>query len=770
MLKLRDFFHLPQLDTLVSKLVAEEHGLILLAGINARPDTPQPEEAVHASGLSALFTILLQEILLAHPLAQAVVVAEERALGRVPRQISRRVRLLQVESPEEYTRQIEIAYRQRPGLLVVDRLTPETARAALDAAQAGVRVLAQIDSVLTGPAVARQVIDMGVPREQLAALRWILTSQRMALLCEHCKQPLDRSSEKFDLLRARYPHLGQVLDGLLAQPETRARSKAAFFHAGSCEHCHGSGYQGDITLFDIFHNDPEQGDFFSQPSLLSLEEYALQIASQGILDLDDLLGLEQETLRRTYQMLTTSEQALTRANAELSRKLIELEASNRVLVQRTEVLMSLQDLGQMLISSNNLNELAARVCRRASEMCGADRVTLGLCVEGEAGGGKGVQVLAVRGWANALVGARLEGRMVFDAQMETRSGRYMQPPPGFYALRPPAAKGSPPRAAAEAEPAIKIGVRVPLLVQESLVGVMIVQSTQKEFFTPGQMALLQTLANQAALAIQRGGLVEDLRAKINQLEAAQAGLVQKERLERELELAREVQQSMLPQRFPQVPGFTFSAHNEPARQVGGDFYDLFPLDADHFGVVIADVADKGMPAALYMALTRSLLMAEARRALSPREVLLNVNRLLLELGELDGFVSVFYGVVECSSTSLRYARAGHERPLLLRDRQVTHLGGEGTVLGILGEEEFTLTEETLTLGAGDRLVLYTDGLTDVMDRDGQFSGLPRLESLVQEHAELGGAALCDALFEYLAVFRGHADQFDDMTLLILEVT
>src|SRR5512142_2646881 len=100
MLKLRDFFHLPQLDALISQLVAEESGLIVLAGINARATAPQVDEAISPSGLSALFSILIQEILLAHPLAQAVVIAEERSLGRVPRQISRRVRLMRVETPE----------------------------------------------------------------------------------------------------------------------------------------------------------------------------------------------------------------------------------------------------------------------------------------------------------------------------------------------------------------------------------------------------------------------------------------------------------------------------------------------------------------------------------------------------------------------------------------------------------------------------------------------------------------------------------------------
>jgi sigma-B regulation protein RsbU (phosphoserine phosphatase) len=292
---------------------------------------------------------------------------------------------------------------------------------------------------------------------------------------------------------------------------------------------------------------------------------------------------------------------------------------------------------------------------------------------------------------------------------------------------------------------------------------MILQSTQKDFFNQGEAALLHTFANQAALAIQRAGLVDELRAKIDQLEAAQAGLVQKERMARELELARQVQQRMLPQAFPSVPGFALCARSDPARQVG------FLLDETHFGVVIADVADKGLPAAMYMALTRSLLLAEAKRTRSPKETLANVNRLLLEVGDLNGFVSVFYGVVDIAARRLTYTRAGHERPLLLRGASVTTLGGEGTVLGVLPSDQLRLSEEPLDLQPGDQLVLYTDGLSDVLDSGGRFSGLEALKSVLAALAGRAASETSDAVFHHLNVYRGQAEQFDDMTLLVLIV-
>ena len=154
----------------------------------------------------------------------------------------------------------------------------------------------------------------------------------------------------------------------------------------------------------------------------------------------------------------------------------------------------------------------------------------------------------------------------------------------------------------------------------------------------------------------------------HELQEAQAALVEAERLECELELARKLQQSILPHELPELPGFSFAARSRSARQVGGDFYDAISLDKGRVGLIMADVSDKGMSAALYMALTRSLIYAEAKRNPSPREVLLTVNRLLLEMSQADMFVTVFYGVLDSVQGNLRYARAGHDRPLLFSRR------------------------------------------------------------------------------------------------------
>jgi sigma-B regulation protein RsbU (phosphoserine phosphatase) len=308
-----------------------------------------------------------------------------------------------------------------------------------------------------------------------------------------------------------------------------------------------------------------------------------------------------------------------------------------------------------------------------------------------------------------------------------------------------------------------------LIAQGQPVGAMIVHTTSHAHFHQGAIALMQTFANQAAIAIQRAGLIENLQEKVTLLEAAQEGLAQKERMVRELELAREVQQAVLPHTFPEFPGYKFAAHNLPARQVGGDFYDVIDLGSDRFGLVVADVSDKGMPAAVYMALTRSLMVAEARRATSPVTVLQNVNELLRELGRARMFVTVFYGVIDILSGKLTYARAGHDRPMLLRGNDVLELSGDGVLLGFLDAAYLHLTEESIQLHPSDHLILYTDGLTDAISPEGVRFDRKGLQDLLKGMDHYPADELCNAIFEALTAYQGTAEQFDDMTLLVVEV-
>jgi serine phosphatase RsbU (regulator of sigma subunit) len=255
----------------------------------------------------------------------------------------------------------------------------------------------------------------------------------------------------------------------------------------------------------------------------------------------------------------------------------------------------------------------------------------------------------------------------------------------------------------------------------------------------------------------------------SELQEAHAALVEKERLEHELDLARELQNSILPRVFPRSHGASCAARSRPARQVGGDFYDVFLLDRDRLGLVMADVSDKGMSAALYMALARSLIRAEAGHHASPRQVLLSTHRLLMAMTQANMFVTVFYGVLELGKGGLLYTRAGHDRPLLFNPHtgECRELGGRGVVLGIV--EDVELEEVSVDLPPGELLVLYTDGLTDAVSPTGEFFGRERLRETVCATGELSAQKACDFVFGTVDRFRAGAVQYDDMALLTVRV-
>jgi serine phosphatase RsbU (regulator of sigma subunit) len=743
MLKLDHFVHLPELDTFFERISTSEPGLIIVSGLEPRT-TLINQESFLPSGRSTIFRVLAHEIL-AHLAGPAIAITQDKTVLRIPRPLRKRIQLWMVDPDITYTQRIAAAMHRNPTLLVIDRLGPETAPLALQAAQSGTLVLTQLDTVLWCASVARHILDLGALPGQLSGLSWVIAVQRLATLCPRCKKPAPFAPVDRARLRDHYSDVSPLFEeGLPTQS----------WDAPGCQACSYSGRKGHIACFDVLHAELAPPRLFAQPSQLSFSDYVLRLALLGYLSIQDALGFESEQLRRTYTLFTASEQALNQANASFQRKLVELEAANRVLEQRTEALISLQDISQALISSKSLAELAFRVCHHTCELCSAERAILYLAHPGEA-----VTVLAVKGWDPALVGQELDPEQVFGDSEPANdidfkpANRY---PPGTCA-------------ADSGKVSIGVSLSVPLIAQSQRVGKMIVHTRRKTGFAPGDIALFQAFANQAALAIQRADLIERLRRKIVQLETAQAELVQKERMEHELELARQVQQSVLPHVFPQVPGYTFAARSEPARQVGGDFYDVFVLDEDHVGLVIADVSDKGMPAALYMALARSLLLAEARRTRSPRAVLTSVNRLLLQLGNARMFVSMFYGIIQASTRCLIYTRAGHDRPLVLHDGTIRPLGGTGAVLGFLDEQDLRLSEEQATLAWGDRLMLYTDGLTDVLSSDDQLYGRDRLENLFRARGELCAEELVATIFDELAAYQGPAEQFDDMTVLIVQL-
>jgi phosphoserine phosphatase RsbU/P len=202
-----------------------------------------------------------------------------------------------------------------------------------------------------------------------------------------------------------------------------------------------------------------------------------------------------------------------------------------------------------------------------------------------------------------------------------------------------------------------------------------------------------------------------------------------------------------------------------AREVGGDFYDAFALGEHTLGLVVGDVCGKGMPAALFMGLTLSLLRAEARRATSPELALRSLNQHLYEISNAGMFVTVVYGVLNCSTGELAYARAGHELPLLWDASGAPMALGRasGQPLGLLPDP--TIDARSVSLPPGGTLLLFSDGATEATDERGDFFDIERLQTITHEHLGAPAQLLCDRLVETLTAYRGAAPQADDITLL-----
>jgi phosphoserine phosphatase RsbU/P len=260
---------------------------------------------------------------------------------------------------------------------------------------------------------------------------------------------------------------------------------------------------------------------------------------------------------------------------------------------------------------------------------------------------------------------------------------------------------------------------------------------------------------------------QQLAMAYEELRAAQAQIIVKEKLEREIELAREIQESMLPSCLPEFEGFELAVRMLPARTVGGDFYDFIRLDGERLGIAVGDVSDKGVPSALFMAMTRSLVRAEARRAESPRTALEWVDRNLLEMNEAEMFVTVLYGVLHRTTRRFQYVRAGHVLPILCHadGTLITPPVALGQPLGIL--PDVALDEQSLVLKPGSSLILYSDGIIEAAGRDGEFFGIQRLHRAVVDGRNDPVEGLCDRILEAMRAHSGPAPPHDDVTLVVV---
>jgi len=311
---------------------------------------------------------------------------------------------------------------------------------------------------------------------------------------------------------------------------------------------------------------------------------------------------------------------------------------------------------------------------------------------------------------------------------------------------------------------------VPVSHSGHTIGALIVNTHALRRFNDDEERLMQLMANQAAIAIQQARLQESALAE--------------QRLRKELELARQIQTSFLPSRVPSLPGWDFGAHYESAREVGGDFYDFIPLldpaqrpsnlpgqyleGCNLLGLVIADVSDKGVPAALFMALCRTLVRAVTISGRSPADAMQRVNQLIFNDSRTEQFVTLFYGVLNTDAATLRFANAGHNPPIMVRGAsgEVFSLRAPGVALGMFDPIE--LTESEVHLEPGDVVFMYTDGVTDALNEFVEEFGVERLTRVLVAQRGKPAHEIVHAVVQTLTAFVGSREAFDDMTMVAVQ--
>ena len=294
---------------------------------------------------------------------------------------------------------------------------------------------------------------------------------------------------------------------------------------------------------------------------------------------------------------------------------------------------------------------------------------------------------------------------------------------------------------------------VPIKIDDRVIGAINLESNQPNAFGQRALSLIAAFASQAAISLER--------AKLHQkdLEAQQ--------LAEQIKIAREVQRTFLPERDPFLAGYDITGRNVPSGDVGGDYYDFIKIVDSHWGVAIADVSGKGMPAALIMASFRASLIAEIRNNYSIRTICEKVNALLYESIDPGSYVTGVYSVLDAANHILTFSNFGHNPPVLLRaSGNVEYLTEGGIVLGVT--KESTFEEKALFLGPGDIVVMYTDGVTEVFDADGREFGKSGLVDVIRRTADKGAAEIADAIQDAVMAFAAPDHVFDDLTLVVFK--
>jgi len=276
-------------------------------------------------------------------------------------------------------------------------------------------------------------------------------------------------------------------------------------------------------------------------------------------------------------------------------------------------------------------------------------------------------------------------------------------------------------------------------------------------FDHGDMNLLQALSDQAAVTVNIVSLYSEI--------------AEKQRIQQELNLARDFQRLLLPKEDPIINGYDFSGISMAALEVGGDYYDYIEIDEDHMGFCVADVSGKGLPGGLVMSAARSTLRAEARISMSPKEVLTAVNDSILRDTGQNVFVTMTYGILEISTGEIVFARAGHEPTLIIDENPkaeiISHMP-DGIALGLVEEDIFRIMEDkTITLENGQMALFYTDGVIEAMNSENDEYGADRFMEVLQTYRLKTCDEIIQAVLDDIAKFAKGIHQHDDITIMAI---
>ena len=293
-----------------------------------------------------------------------------------------------------------------------------------------------------------------------------------------------------------------------------------------------------------------------------------------------------------------------------------------------------------------------------------------------------------------------------------------------------------------------------LIYKDRPIGVLRVYSAERKEFSDFEVKLLQSISGQAAAAIENARLQQET--------------VEKERLQRQVQIAAEVQRRMIPAGAPVVPGFDIAALYAPCFELGGDFYDFIEFGTSTLGIAVADVVGKGLPASLLMASVRAAIRAYANDIYDLDEIIARVNRAMVADTRSNEFITLWYGTLNYARRQLTYCAAGHDPALLVRDGTIQELSAGGMVLGVDSSERYI--KEVLQLQPGDLIFIYTDGLSDAVSFSGEKFGKARVRDTLLRYRECTAEQICQNMIWETRRFVGLNRRTDDTTLVAVRVT